>query len=145
MAHDVGADADDQTLQQIDLLRRVEKTAVIGTNEPVSKDKIFMESNLGLIFMESNVGKHLGEFFSDVAYILYYGLKVNIEKTEIVIFYRTDTATTSIKLNEVEVHTKKQMLVLGVIFDSKLEWSFHMENSVKKARFTLQGLRVLNR
>jgi hypothetical protein len=30
------------------------------------------------------------------------GLKVNIEKTEIVIFYKTDTATTSIKLNEVE-------------------------------------------
>ncbi len=73
------------------------------------------------------------------------GLKVNIEKTEIVIFYRTDTATTSIKLNEVEVHTKKQMSVLGVIFDSKLEWSFQVENSVKKARCALQALRVLNR
>ncbi len=65
------------------------------------------------------------------------GLKDNIEKT--------DTATTTIKLNKIEVHTKQQMLVLGVIFDSKLEWSFHMENSVKKARCTLQGLRVLNR
>jgi hypothetical protein len=60
------------------------------------------------------------------------GLKVNIEKTEIVIFYKTDTATTSIKLNEIEVYTKKQMSVLGVIFDSKLEWSFQIENSVKK-------------
>jgi hypothetical protein len=60
------------------------------------------------------------------------GLKVNIEKTEIVIFYRTDTATTSIKLNKVEVHTKKQMSVLGVIFDSKLEWSFQVGNLVKK-------------
>jgi hypothetical protein len=73
------------------------------------------------------------------------GLKVNIEKTEIVIFYKTDTATTSIKLNKVEVHTKKQMLVLGVIFGSKLEWSFQVENLVKKARCALQGLRVLNR
>jgi hypothetical protein len=73
------------------------------------------------------------------------GLKVNIEKTEIVIFYKTDTATTSIKLNEIEVYTKKQMSVLGVIFDSKLEWSFQIENSVKKARCALQGLRVLNR
>jgi hypothetical protein len=72
VAHDVGADADDQTLQQVDFFRWVEKTAVIGTNEPVSKDKIFMESNLGQIFMESNVGKNLGEFFSDIAYILYY-------------------------------------------------------------------------
>ncbi len=45
MAHDVGADADDQTFQQVDLLRRVEKTTMIGTNEPVGKDQIFMESN----------------------------------------------------------------------------------------------------
>ena len=48
-------------------------------------------------------------------------LKVNVEKPEIVIFYKTDTATTSIKLKEIEVHTKKQMSVLRVIFDSKLE------------------------
>jgi hypothetical protein len=51
------------------------------------------------------------------------GLKVNMEKTEIVIFHKTDTATSSIKLHEIEIHTKKQMSVLGVIFDSKLEWS----------------------
>jgi hypothetical protein len=73
------------------------------------------------------------------------GLKVNVEKTEIVIFHKTDTATSSIKLNEVEIHTKKQILVLGVLFDSKLEWSLQVENSVRKARSSLQGLRVINK
>ena len=73
------------------------------------------------------------------------GLKVNVEKTEIVIFHKKDTATTSIKLNEVEIHTKKQMSVLGVIFDSKLEWSLQTENSVRKARSALQGLRIINK
>jgi len=34
------------------------------------------------------------------------GLKVNVEKTEIVIFHKTDTATSSIKINEIEIHTK---------------------------------------
>ena len=73
------------------------------------------------------------------------GLKVNVEKTEIVIFHKKDTATTSIKINEVEIHTKKQMSVLGVIFDSKLEWSLQTENSVRKARSALQGLRIINK
>jgi hypothetical protein len=55
------------------------------------------------------------------------GLKVNLEKTEIVIFHRTDTATSSIKINEIEISTKKQMSVLGVIFDSKLDWSLQVK------------------
>jgi hypothetical protein len=66
-------------------------------------------------------------------------------KRQIVIFHKTDTATSSIKLNEVELHTKKQISVLGVLFDSKLEWSLQVENSVRKARSSLQGLRVINK
>jgi hypothetical protein len=73
------------------------------------------------------------------------GLKVNVEKTEIVIFHKTDTSTSSIKINEVKIPTKKQITVLGVIFDSKLEWSLQVENSVRKARSALQGLRVINK
>jgi len=73
------------------------------------------------------------------------GLKVNVEKTEIVIFHKTDTATSSIKLNDVKIQTKKQISVLGVLFDSKLEWSLQVENSVRKARSSLQGLRVINK
>ena len=35
--------------------------------------------------------------------------------------------------------------MLGVLFDSKLEWSLQVENSVRKARSSLQGLRVINK
>jgi hypothetical protein len=73
------------------------------------------------------------------------GLKVNIEKTDIVIFHKTDTATSSIELNEVKIHTKKVILVLGVLFDSQLKWSLQVENLVRKARSSLQGLRVINK
>jgi hypothetical protein len=73
------------------------------------------------------------------------GLKVNVEKTEIVIFHKADTATSSIELNDVKIHTKKQMSVLGVVFDSKLDWSLQVENSVRKSRSALQGLRILNK
>jgi hypothetical protein len=73
------------------------------------------------------------------------GLKVNVEKTEIVIFHKTDTATSSIKLNDVKIQTKKQISVLGVLFYSKLEWSLQVENSVRKAKSSLQGLRVISK
>ncbi len=36
------------------------------------------------------------------------GLKVNLEKSEIVIFYRTDTTTSRIKINKIEISTKDQ-------------------------------------
>jgi len=41
-----------------------------------------------------------------------------VGKTEIVTFHKT--VTSGIKLNKVEIHTKLQMSVLRVVFDSKL-------------------------
>ena len=73
------------------------------------------------------------------------GLKVNIEKTELVIFHRLDTSVGTIKLNNLEIVSKKEMSVLGLIFDSKLEWSTQVEKASRKARSSLQGLRVINK
>jgi hypothetical protein len=36
------------------------------------------------------------------------GLKVNVEKTEIVIFHNSDTATSSIKINEIEIKPRSK-------------------------------------
>ena len=73
------------------------------------------------------------------------GLKVNVAKTEIVVFHRMDTSTGTIKMNGINVVSKKEISVLGVIFDSKLEWSVQVEKSVRKARSALQGLRIISR
>ena len=51
----------------------------------------------------------------------------------------------AVELNDVKIHTKKQMSVLGVVFDSKLDWSLQVEKSVRKSRSALQGLRILNK
>ena len=41
------------------------------------------------------------------------GLKVNVEKTEIVIFHKTDTATSSLKLNDVKIQNKEADFGVG--------------------------------
>lgn len=73
------------------------------------------------------------------------GLRVNISKTELIVFQRNDTAECKIKVNNVEVTSKKEVSVLGIIFDSKLSWSNHVEKAVGKARSSLQALRVIGR
>ena len=73
------------------------------------------------------------------------GLKVNVGKTELVVFHRMDTSTGMIRMNGVDVTSKKEISVLGVIFDSKLEWAMQVEKSVRKARSALQGLRIISR
>ena len=73
------------------------------------------------------------------------GLKVNAEKTELVIFHRSDTATKTLRMNGVVVQSKKEISVLGLTFDSKLEWSLQVERTTRKARSALQGLRVISK
>ena len=71
------------------------------------------------------------------------GLKVNEEKTELVVFYKRDTEEVSINLNGREIKSKKEIKVLGTIFDSKLEWHANVEKCVKSARKASQGLMLL--
>ena len=56
-----------------------------------------------------------------------------------------DTSTGMIRMNGVDVISKKEISVLGVIFDSKLEWPMQVEKSVRKARSVLQGLQIISR
>ena len=72
-------------------------------------------------------------------------MKVNVGKTELVVFHRMDISKGTIKMNGVDVVSKKEISVLGVILDSKLEWSTQVDKASRKARSTLQGLRVISK
>ena len=50
------------------------------------------------------------------------GLKVNEIKTELCLFHRLDQPIVSINLNGEQITSKKVMNVLGICFDSKLQW-----------------------
>jgi hypothetical protein len=59
------------------------------------------------------------------------GLKVNEGKTEMCLFHRNDQPSTSIKLQGLTIKTKKEMNVLGVVFDNKLNWSSYVAQAIK--------------
>ena len=54
------------------------------------------------------------------------GMKVNEQKTDLCLFYKRDVAPISIVLSGQVISSNKTINVLGVIFDSKLQWSDHI-------------------
>ena len=59
------------------------------------------------------------------------GLKVNGSKTEICIFHRNFCPLTSVNVDGMMVETSHSINVLGVEFDSKLQWSKQVSNTKK--------------
>ena len=54
------------------------------------------------------------------------GLKVNEEKTELYLFHRFDHHPITIELNGKQILSSNKMNILGVTFDSKLQWGDHI-------------------
>ena len=65
------------------------------------------------------------------------GLVVNESKTEICLFYKNDTPTVTVTLNGTPIRSKKSMNVLGVLFDTKLNWNIHIASAISKAKKSL--------
>ena len=71
------------------------------------------------------------------------GLKVNEEKTEMCLFHRYDHHPITIVLNGKQIMSSNRMNVLGVTFDSKLQWGDHISSTVKKANTALHAIRLI--
>ena len=73
------------------------------------------------------------------------GLLVNEGKTEVCLFHKNDQPVIFINLQNVRIKSKHEMNVLGVMFDSKLNWNAHVALAVSKARKSLFALRLLRK
>jgi hypothetical protein len=71
------------------------------------------------------------------------GLKVNESKTEVCLFHRMDHPPIVIKNGDCTTKTRKSMNVLGVIFDSKLQWSLQVANSINKSKAALHAIKLI--
>ena len=71
------------------------------------------------------------------------GLKINEAKTEACVFSRTDTATINISVNGVDVRTKTEINVLGILFDSKLKWGPQVKQALQKANRALNAIKLI--
>ena len=73
------------------------------------------------------------------------GLKVNIEKTEMVVFHRYDTSQSEIRIGNVVVKSKQSMNVLGIQFDNRLTWKEQIDNAIVKSRRSIHALKTLRK
>ena len=73
------------------------------------------------------------------------GLKVNDAKTEACLFHRKDHAPVEVSINDINIVTSASMNVLGVQFDSKLQWCKHIETTIKKSKKALQAIYLIRK
>ena len=73
------------------------------------------------------------------------GLVVNESKTEVCLFHNEDQPPIQINILGVSITLTKSIHVLGVIFDSKLNWHTHVAKAIAKAKRALFALRLLRK
>jgi len=71
------------------------------------------------------------------------GLKVNLSKTELIIF--NNNSTIEIPVDGEIIKSKNSMKVLGVIFDKKLNWSDHINYAINKTKAINFGIYKLKK
>ena len=71
------------------------------------------------------------------------GIKVNESKTSLCLFHRGDTTPITINLYGKLIKSNKMINVLGVIFDSKLQWNDHIAHALKRSMKALNAIRLM--
>ena len=73
------------------------------------------------------------------------GLKVNNEKTDMCLFYKHDTTPVNIMVGDQSIKSKREINVLGVTFDSKLQWSSHVSKAIAKSTRALNAIKLIRK
>jgi hypothetical protein len=71
------------------------------------------------------------------------GLIINCGKTELCLFHRNDQQVFTVRVCNAPVHSQKSMNVLGITFDSKLNWNEQESNAITKSNQTLYAIRMI--
>ena len=117
---------------------------------------IFDLANLTLFADDSYVihkSKHISHLLAEmkrsieliIEWLSHSGLKVNGDKTEMCLFYRKDCPPVTLPINNTVITSSPTIKVLGVVFDSKLNWQSHIHMAITKARKSLQGIKLIRK
>ena len=74
-----------------------------------------------------------------------FGLKVNNLKTDLCLFYHSDTLPVEIEINGFMVKSNTKMNVNGIIFNLKLQWGPQIENAVKKSNKLKHAIMIIKK
>ena len=94
----------------------------------LTRSSIDYNFEFGQKTFKSNPSTSTIEFFESRLYTI----KVNEAKTELCLFYKHETALIRININGKMVDYKTNINILGVLFDSKLQWSDHVAKTLLK-------------
>ena len=72
-------------------------------------------------------------------------LKVNGSKTEICLFHQKDHPPIEIPIFDTILTTTTQMNVLGINFDSKLQWQNQVQNTINKSKKALHAIYIIHK
>ena len=73
------------------------------------------------------------------------GMKVNETKTEICIFHKKDVQHIIMDIRGLQIEVKNSIKVLGVIFDTKMNWNNQARNAMNKANKAKQALSLIRK
>ena len=105
-------------------------------------DKQIMDSNRNLELLIMNMERKLEMI---TKWLRDSGLVVNEEKTEICLFHRADHEAVEIVINDQRIKSKKTINVLGVLFDSKLQWTNQVSQAIHKSKRALHGIKLIKK
>ena len=71
--------------------------------------------------------------------------RIPIWNREVCLFHKNDQPKIFISLQNLRIESKKEMNVLGVTFDSKLNWNAQVANAICKAKKSLYALRLIHK
>ena len=73
------------------------------------------------------------------------GLKVNDSKTEVCLFHRQDKSPVILNFNNTSGTSKNSMNVLGVTFDSKLNWQPQIQRAISNLKKALHAVHLIRK
>ena len=73
------------------------------------------------------------------------GLRVNESKTELCVFHRVRDTEGRIVIDDVVIESKNEMNVLGLTFDSKLQWIPQISRAINGANKSLQAVKLIRK
>ena len=73
------------------------------------------------------------------------GLSVNKSKTEICTFHKKEVKVFTIIIDGTAISTQNEMNVLGVMFDTRMQWDKQVSGAITKANKALNAIRLIRR
>ena len=96
----------------------------------------FVDDNFPLVYNKNKqllISQWETKLWRIVKWLSDSGMKFKEQKTDLCLFYKEDTARITLNLNGKLIKSNKTINIQRVVFDSKMQWCYHIPLAVKKA------------